>query len=324
VSDSQPPAWNPENPQPPYGSPPPQPPQHRSPPPQYGAPIPQPQQQPQYGGPPQRQYGGPPLEPYYGQPHQPPQHGHHQQPAKRKVPWLLAGGIALVLALIGGAGVLLATRGGDEAAAGDPMPTATYSDGLTSGSPSPTQIPSPTAPPSYTPAPTPTPVPPPERRRTLRDIDEGIKVYDDVYVKPATGWRKDRSTQNSVTLGSRNRPGAVLVVVSPVGLPARVAVGSVAQALITADHLKGVRKALVKTVSPANSNIGSQAQLSYSGRYTAPNGAVFSLVAKCTTMTGVESIHNVTATLCVAARKDAQAAVFRDGDRMLASIARSI
>ena len=331
MSDSQPPAWNPENPQPPYVAPPPQPPQYGSPPPQYGAPTPQspqygaPPPQPQYGGPPpQPQYGTPPQQPYYGQPHQPPQHGHHQQPAKRKVPWLLAGGIALALALIGGAGILLATRGGDEAAAGDPMPTATYSDGLTTGSPSPTQIPSPTAPPSYTPEPTPTPVPSPERRRTLRDIDEGIKVYDDVYVKPATGWRKDRSTQYSVALGARNRPGAVMVVVSPVGYPARVAVGSVAQALITADHLKGVRKGPAKAVSPANSNIGSQAQLSYSGRYTAANGAVFSLVAKCTTMTGVESIHNVTVTLCVAARKDAQEAVFRDGDRMLASVARSI
>lgn len=41
-------------------------------------------------------------------------------------------------------------------------------------------------------------------------------------------------------------------------------------------------------------------------------------------MTGVESVHNVTVTLCVAARKDAQQPVFKDGDRMLASVARSL
>jgi hypothetical protein len=41
-------------------------------------------------------------------------------------------------------------------------------------------------------------------------------------------------------------------------------------------------------------------------------------------MTGVESIHNVTVTLCVAARKDIRAEVFRDATRMLASVARSI
>jgi len=306
VSDPQPPAWTPDDhPTRAYGAPPPPPQQYGAQPPQYGAP---PRQQPLYGQP-----------PYYGQLQQP----QYQQPAKSKTPWLLAGGIAVVVALIGGTGVFLATRGTGNAAVGDPLPTATYSDGVTSSeTPSPTASTSSTPPPAYTPKPTPTPSP--ERRRTLKDIDEGLKVYDDVYVKPASGWRKARSTQYSITLGAQNKPGAVMVVVSPAGYPARVAVGPVAQALITADHLKAVKKSAVKTLSPANSNIGSQAQLSYSGRYTGPNGAVISLVARCTTMTGVESIHNVTVTLCVAARKDAQTSVFRDGDRMLASVARSI
>jgi hypothetical protein len=175
------------------------------------------------------------------------------------------------------------------------------------------------------PTPTPTPTPPPaERTRTLKDVDQGIKVYDDVYVKPASGWTKGRSTQYSVTLGSRSQAGAVFVMVNPVGYPARVAVAAVAQDLIKADRLAGVRKSSVKTLRPANSNIISQAQLTYSGRYTAANGGVLSLVAKCTTMTGVESIHNVTVTVCVAARKDAQSAVFSAATRMLASVARSI
>jgi hypothetical protein len=226
-----------------------------------------------------------------------------------------------VVALVGGTAVVLLTRTGSSTTA---EPTATYSDGLSTPSPSdpPTTIPS-TPPTSPTPTPKPTPTPA-ERTRTLKDIDEGIKVYDDVYVKPASGWTKDRSTQYSVTLGSRSKAGAVFVMVNPVGYPARVAVAAVAQDLIKADRLTGVRKSSVKTLSPANSNIDSQAQLTYSGRYTASNGGVLSLVAKCTTMTGVESIHNVTVTLCVAARKDAQTAVFRDGARMLASVARSI
>ena len=293
---SQPPAWNPDNEQTlPYGVPP---------------------AQPHYGQPPYNQQPA-----YYGQPpYVDQQHlGHHGKPPRSKAPWLLAAAIAVVVALIGGGAVVLLSRTGSSDTA---EPIATYTDGLSNTTPS--EPPSTTFPsthPTPTPKPTPTPT---ERKRTLKDIDQGIKVYDDVYVKPATGWRKNRSTQYSVTLGSRTRAGAVMVVVNPVGYPARVAVGSVAQALITADHLKGVRKSAVKTLSPANSNIGGQAQLTYSGRYTASDGGVFTLVAKCTTMTGVESIHNVTVTVCVAARKDAQAVVFRDGARMLASVARSV
>ncbi|TCO47507.1 hypothetical protein EV646_10556 [Kribbella antiqua] len=302
---SQPPAWNPDNERTlPYGVPPGQ---------SQQGPYNQPQQGP-YNHPQQGPYTGLPQPPYVDQR----QHlGHHQPPPRSKTPWILAAAIAVVVALIGGVAVVLLTRPGSSTTT---EPIATYSDGVSTPSPSdPPTSSSPT--PTPTPKPTPTPT---ERTRTLKDIDEGIKVYDDVYIKPATGWRKNRASQYSVTLGSRSRAGAVMVVVNPVGYPARVAVGSVAQALITADHLKGVRKSAVKTLSPANSNIGSQAQLSYSGRYTASNGGVFTLVAKCTTMTGVESIHNATVTVCVAACKDAQAVVFRDGARMLASVARSI
>ncbi len=207
---------------------------------------------------------------------------------------------------------------------GAPAPTVTSTDEAATPTASPSTEP-PSATPSTTPTPTPAPKPTPaERRRTLKDVDKGIAVYDDVYVTPAAGWRKSRSTAYSVTLGATTRAGAAMVVVSPVGLPPRTAVVAVAQALIKADNLKAAKQGPVRTVSPANSNIGAQAEMTYSGRYTAPNGAVFSLVSRCTTMTGVESIHNVTVTLCVAARKDAQKPVFKDGDRMLASIARSI
>lgn len=41
-------------------------------------------------------------------------------------------------------------------------------------------------------------------------------------------------------------------------------------------------------------------------------------------MTGVESIHNVTVTVCFESLKDAWDVVLRDVNRMLASVARSI
>jgi hypothetical protein len=364
VSDQQPPAWNPDRrPTGPYGAPPPPPgtpsqpygapPQHTAPLPQYGE-RPHQGQTPQHGQPPQPagpppQYGQPPhhagppshygnqppqyvgQSPQYG--NQSPQYGaypsgqppQYQPPAKRsKGPWLLVGAVGVVVALVAGAVVLLTTRGDDTADAGAPMPTATFTDAVATptASPStepPSATPSTTPPPSYTPKPTPA-----ERRRTLKDVDKGIAVYDDVYIDPAAGWRKSRSTTYSVTLGATTKAGAAMVVVSPAGISPRTAVVAVAQALIKADHLKAAKQGPVRTVSPANSNIGAQAEMTYSGRYTAPNGAVFSLVSRCTTMTGVESIHNVTVTLCVAARKDAQKSVLKDGDRMLASVARSI
>ena len=319
MSDPQPPVWNPENHQNPYGAPPPQQPQHGAPPqpPEYGA-SPQP---PQYGAPPRPpQYGAPPQHPYYGGPRQPPQLGHYQQPVKRKLPWLLAGGIALVVALTAGAGVVLATRGGDEATVGGPLPTATYTDGVTStDSLSPTQNPSPT----YTPKPTPTFAPPSERRRTLKDIDQGIKVYDDVYVKPAPGWKKVHTEKYTVSLLAPGR-GAAYVVVSPVAYRAEKAAPDAANLVVRIDHLVGVKKNPVEVVTAANSNIDTQAQISFSGRIHTPSGGSISMVARCTVMTGHESIHNVTVIFCVEGRQDDPNAAFRDMPRMLASIARSI
>ena len=338
MSDQHPPAWNPDSTSP-YGAPPPQqyspgqppatqpypgPPHQTAPLPQYG---PRPQGLPPQGPPaqynPPQQYG-----PQYGG--QPPQYDPYraQPPSKRpKGPWLAAAAAAVVLALVGGAVVLL-TRGDDSTTAEAPVPTATFTDGVSTPTVSPSTDP-PSASPSTTASTTPPTTPSakpttPERRRTLKDVDTGILVYDDVYVAPASGWRKSRSTTYSVTLGATTKAGAAMAVVSPAGIAPRTAVVAVAQALIKADHLKAVKQGAVRTLSPANSNIGSEAQMAYSGRYTAPDGTVFSMVARCTTMTGVESIHNVTVTLCVAARKDAQKSVFRDGDRMLASLARSI
>lgn len=317
----RPPGWNPDNEptqaygvpsqppydgqrQQPYDGPRDQPqsyqqPQYQQPPPQYG--------QPAYGPPPGFQ-GGPPL---------PPQ-------GKSKMPWLLAGAIAVVVALVGGAGVILVNRSGGTDSAEPPVPNATFTDGLSSPEPSadPTDTPTTVASPEPTPTPTPSPTPT-ERRRTLKDVDEGLKVYDDVYVKPAKGWVKARQTKYSVTLGSQSRMGVVVVLVSPIGLPAATAVPAVAQQLISVDHLTGVRKEPVRTLPPVNSNIGSQAEMSFTGRFT-QSGATVSLASRCTTMTGVASIHNVTVTVCVEARKDAREAAFRDAARMLASVARSI
>jgi hypothetical protein len=92
---------------------------------------------------------------------------------------------------------------------------------------------------------------------------------------------------------------------------------------IEADHLTGVQMGAVKTLRSAYSNIASQAELSFSRRFK-QNGVSMSLVGRCTTMTGVVSIHRATVTLCVEARKDNSDAAFRDATRMLASVARSI
>ena len=323
MSDPQPPAWTPENdPNRPYGAPPPPPhsaplPQYAARPPQYGEPA-QYNQPPQYGGQPP-QYGAPPPHQLHpGGPQYPPP---HQPPARRKTLWLLAGAVTLVFALVAGTVVVLTTRGSGDAAVGGPMPTATYSDRVTSS-----ETPSPTAPPLYTPepAPTPTPTPTPERRRTLRDIDQGIQVYADVYVNPVSGWRKDRrTTKYSVDVASSTKHGVVIVLVNPIGYQAATAVRLVTRRLVEADGLTAVRMNPVKSLSPANSNIAGQARMDFSGRW-AKNGAVISIVGRCTTMTGVESIHNVTVTVCVEALKADWDVVLRDANRMLASVARSI
>jgi hypothetical protein len=202
------------------------------------------------------------------------------------------------------------------------MPTATYSDGLTSESPSPTA-------PSYTPMPPTSPEPtrtfatPTERRRTLKDVDQGIHVYDDVYVKPATGWRKIHSSKYTVSLLAQGR-GAAYAWVSPVAYRADAGATQAADAVIAVDHLIGARKNPVEVVTAANSNIDTQAQISFSGRIHTKTGASVSMVGRCTVMTGVESIHNVTVVFCVEGRKDDPNAAFKDMPRMLASIARSI
>jgi hypothetical protein len=281
-------------------------------------------------------YNGQQQPPYYAQ--QPPPQYYAQQPPpgypafappppppppKNRMPWLLAGVIALVVALVGGTAAVFASRSGGDSA-GSPVPTGSYTDGLSNSSTEPSDEPTssdePTQPPPSEPVPSPTPT---EQRRTLQDVDKGLKVYDDVYVEPAKGWRKYRSTKYSVGIEAQGRGGAALVIVTPVGYPAASAVPNFVHSMIEADHLTGVQKGAVKTLRPANSNIASQAELSFSGRFK-QNGVSVSLAGRCTTMTGVESIHNVTVTLCVEARKDNSAAAFRAATRMLASVARSI
>jgi hypothetical protein len=262
------------------------------------------QQQPQYGPPPPGFHGAPPP------------------PRKSKLPWLVAAAIAVVVSLVGGAAVFVVNRTGGEDSAEPPVPTATFTDGLSSPEPSA----DPTDPPTTVPSPEPTPSPSPtptERRRTLKDVDQGLLVYDDVYIKPASGWRKFHSSKYTITLVPPSRTGIVLVVVNPVGYPAAKTVPVIVRELVALDKLTGVQKGAVKTLSPANSNIASQAQISFTARLR-QNGVSASLSARCTTMTGVESIHNVTVSVCVEARKDTAEAAFRDANRMLASVARSI
>ncbi|WP_427886264.1 hypothetical protein ACQHIV_26910 [Kribbella sp. GL6] len=328
MSDPQPPAWNPQDrPSQPYDGPP-----HTAPLSQYGRPPSQ-QGHPQYGNQPQghpqygyqhygnQQYGNQPYgaPPQYGvQPQYP---GSQPPPRKPKRPWLPIGAGAVVLVLVAGVVAFVATRGGDDTA-GAGLPTATYSDAVTTPSADPaTEPPTPAYTQSATPAPEPTPAP--ERRRTLKDIDTGLLVYDDVYVQPVKGWRKLYATKSTMTLGPASKGAIMLVVVNPVGYPAAKTVPIIVRDVIGLDKLTGVVKGPVKTLPPANSNIQSQAQMSYSGRLR-QNGASVSLTARCTTMTGVESVHNVTVSVCVEARTDLTGTAFRDADRMLASVARSI
>jgi hypothetical protein len=242
-------------------------------------------------------------------------------PKRTNNAWLIAGAVALAVALVGGAGVVVLSRGGsaEDDAATPAVPTGSFTDGLTSTGPSLKPSDEPTDVPRRRPVPSPTPT---EKRRTLKDVDRGIAVYDDVYVSPAKGWRKIRAAKYSTTLGADGR-GVAVVIVTPIGYPAAAAVPGMVDIMIEADHLAGVQKGPVKTLRRANSNISSQAQMSFAGRFR-QNGATISLAGRCTTMTGVESIHNVTVTLCVEARKDDPTAAFRDATRMLASVARSI
>jgi len=222
-----------------------------------------------------------------------------------------------VVALVAGVGALVLTRGGGEDdLAGDPAASGSYTDGLSS--PEPSGTPS-TALSKPTPKPTPTPT---ERRRTVKDVDRGIEVYDDVYVNPAKGWRKVQDRTYAITLGA-DRKGAVLVNVDPFGYSPKAGLPKLVDKLVAADRMTGVKKGPVRMLRPANSNIASQGLMTYSGRVR-QNGVTVSLVARCTMMTGVESIHNVTVTFCVVAARDNPDAAYRDGTTMLASVARSI
>jgi hypothetical protein len=238
------------------------------------------------------------------------------------MPWLLAGAIALVVALIGGTAAFVVNRSGGSDDAGPPAPTNSSTEASTEPTPTstePSEQPTPTETPAETPTPSPTPT---EKRRTLKDVDQGIKVYDDVYVNPAKGWRKLGASKYTVTLVA-DRGGVAYVAVYPVGYPAATAVKGAVRQVTVLDRLTGVQTGPVKTLRPANSNISSQAQMSFSGRLK-HEGVTYSLVGRCTSMSGVESIHNVTVTLCVEARKDNSGAAFRDATKMLASVARSI
>jgi hypothetical protein len=167
--------------------------------------------------------------------------------------------------------VFITTRDSSDDTADAAVPSATYTDGITQPSPQPSTEPTTAAPPTaQAPSPTDPTTPPPvgERRRTLKDIDAGIHVYDDIYVAPAPGWRKTDSTKQSVMLETSAMPGAVLVAVAPAGWPAKLGVAQAVDQMIAADRMKGVKKEAVRTMPPANSNVGAQAEQAYSGRIT--------------------------------------------------------
>lgn len=328
MSDPQPPGWNPQHrPSQPYDSPPP----HTAPLPQYGRQPSQPAH-PQYGNQQygSQQYGNPPYgaqpqppygaQPQYGGPG--PQYlGSQPPPNKPRRPWLPIAAVSVALVLVAGVVAFVTTRGEhDTADAG--IPTATYSDAVTTPSADPTsEPPSPTYTQSTTPEPTPTVTP--ERRRTLKDIDKGLLVYDDVYVQPVKGWTKFWGSKDGLVLRSVQTGSFVSVIVEPLGVPAATYVVNVVDGLNKGAKITAVRKAPVKTLRPANSNIGDQAELSYTGRLKS-SGITVSVVGRCTTMTGVDSIHNVTVAVCVTTRPDVKDSVYRDADRMIASVARSI
>ncbi len=325
----------------PYGQGPPgQGPHGQIPPGQ--APYGQPTGQGPYGAPGQ---GGPyrpdDTRPLFGQPGQPPygnvppghgfapgqfqpgfpggpqQPGGPGKPSRRK-PWIFGGAAALVVALVAGGAVALTSGGDDDVAVETgattsttsdptaPIPSGSFTDGLSSTAPTPKS--------AKTPA---------ERKRTVKDIDAGIAIYDDVYIQPARGWKKEKKTKDTVWLLARGK-GVVLVAVDPFGVDAFEAVPHVVSGLVKADRLTGVNKGPARKLKPANSNIAGEAQQNFSGRLHTSDGVTLSLVGKCTTITGVESIHNVTVSVCIEALKSEYTSAFRDYAKMLASVTRSI
>jgi hypothetical protein len=250
-----------------------------------------------------------------GGPHQP---GDPRKPSRRK-PWIFGGAAALVVALVAGGAVALTSGGDDDAAAETgattsttsdataPIPSGSFTDGLSSTGPTPASA-------------KPTPA---ERKRTLKDIDAGIAIYDDVYIQPARGWKKEKKTKDTVWLLARGK-GIVVVTVDPFGVDAFEAVPHVVSGLVKADRLTGVKKGPARKLKPANSNIAGEAQQNFSGRLHTSDGVTLSLVGKCTTIAGVESIHNVTVSVCIEALKSEYTPAFRDYAKMLASVTRSI
>lgn len=274
-----------------------------------------------YGTPPPPRHAAPPPA-WYAAPPPPP-------PPRKRNGWLVGGIAAFVVALVGAGGaVILATSGsgrdlstppatttpsetevpssapsssGPSSTA--PVPSGSFSDGLTTGKPTTTPTPA-------------------EKQRTLRDVDRGAHVYDDVYVEPVKGWTRFKKSKYTMSF-TAYRKGFFVVYVDPVGYSARTGVTAFVTGLAKAENMAGVRKGRVQTLPPANSNISEQATVSFSGRARSSE-VTLSLVGRCTTMTGVESIHNVTVTACIMTFKDDPDAALADGRKMLASVARSI
>src|SRR6266545_3487023 len=233
----------------------------------------------------------------------------------RKRAWILGGAAALVVALVAGGAVAVTNRDSEvpvtdassqasESGPTAPIPTGSFTDGLSST------------------APTPSKQAPAERKRTQADVDRGLLIYDDVYIQPAKGWRKTRKTKTVIWLTARGK-GIVVAEVDPFGVNASTAVQQMVASEIKGDKMVGVRKGPVRKLKPSNSNIASEAEMNFSGRVRV-NGVSISLAGKCRTMTGVESIHNVTVSVCAVALKADYQPTFKDAVKMAASVARSI
>jgi hypothetical protein len=157
----------------------------------------------------------------------------------------------------------------------------------------------------------------------LADVDVGLLVYDDVYVKPADGWKRTTKGRRGVVLTAPGK-GAFTVNVATVGVEAATALPIVVDQLIKDDELTAVRRSDVRTVRSGNPNLASQALIDYSGRAQLDSGVTVTISARCTTMTGVESIHEVTVTSCLTAVRADWEAALADSAGMFASVARSI
>lgn len=224
-------------------------------------------------------------------------------PPPRSIPktWLIGAGATLAAALLGTVGAV-AAFGGD----------GSEPESRLAVTPSESASPVPSDPTSPSPS------------ASQNDpVDSGLLVFDDVYVKPADGWKRTKKERRVLALSAPDK-GAFTVNVATVGVEATTALPLVVDQLIRDDGLTAVRKGEVLSVRPAFSNIASQALMDYSGRVQLDSGVSVTISARCTTMTGVESIHEVTVTSCLTAvRADWQEAL-EDSAGMFASVARSI